>query len=49
MQNGTIACNLAASRIFRVGQNRIHTPYMPVYLMQSLHKLPYINRIYIWF
>jgi len=35
--------------ILRVGQNRIYTPYMTVYLMISLPKLPYIHRIYIWF
>jgi len=30
----------------RVGQNRIYTPYMTVYLMISLTKIPYIHRIY---
>jgi hypothetical protein len=30
----------------RVGQNRIYTPYMIVYLVISLPKIPYINRIY---
>ena len=30
----------------RVGQNRIYTPYMAVYLVISLPKIPYINRIY---
>ena len=30
----------------RVGQNRIHTPYMTVYLMISLPKILYIHRIY---
>jgi hypothetical protein len=30
----------------RVGQNRIYTPYMTVYLVISLPKLPYIHRIY---
>ena len=30
----------------RVGQNRIYTPYMTVYLMISLPKIPYIHRIY---
>ena len=34
-------------RIFRVGQNCIYTPYMTVYLMISLPKMPYIYRIYI--
>jgi len=32
--------------IVRVGQNRIYTPYMTVYLVISLPKLPYIHRIY---
>jgi hypothetical protein len=27
--------------LFRVGQNRIYTPYMTVYLVISLPKLPY--------
>ena len=30
----------------RVGQNRMYTPYMTVYLVISLPKLPYIHRIY---
>jgi hypothetical protein len=29
----------------RVGQNRIYTPYMTVYLMISLPEIPYIHRI----
>ena len=33
----------------RVGQNRIYTPYLTVYLVISLPKIPYIHRIYIWF
>jgi hypothetical protein len=33
----------------RVGQNRIYTPYMTVYLVTSLPKIPYVHRIYIWF
>ena len=32
--------------ISRIGQNRIYTPYMTVYLMISLPKIPYIHRIY---
>ena len=32
--------------IYRVGQNRIYTPYMTVYLMKSLQKRPYIHRIH---
>jgi len=31
----------------RVGQNRIYAPYMAVYLVISLPKTPYINRIYV--
>jgi len=30
----------------RVGQNRIYTPYMTVYFVISLPKIPYIHRIY---
>jgi hypothetical protein len=30
----------------RVGQNRIYTPYMTVYLVISLPKIPYIHRTY---
>jgi hypothetical protein len=33
-------------RIGRVGQNRIYAPYMAVYLVISLPKIPYIHRIY---
>ena len=30
-------------------QNRIYTPYMTVYLVISLPKMPYINRIFmVW-
>jgi len=32
--------------MYRVGQNRICTPYMTVYLVISLPKIPYIHRIY---
>ena len=32
--------------ICRVGQNRIYTPYMTVYLVILLPKIPYIHRIY---
>jgi len=32
--------------INRVVQNRIYTPYMTVYLVISLPKIPYIHRIY---
>jgi hypothetical protein len=34
--------------IYWVGQNRIYAPYMTVYLVISLPKIPYIHRIYIW-
>jgi len=33
--------------ICRVGQNRIYTPYMTVYLVLSLPKILYVSRIYI--
>ena len=32
--------------MYRVGQSRIYTPYMTVYMVISLPKLPYIHRIY---
>jgi len=38
--------SLHVQHICRVGQNRIYTPYMTVYLMISLPKIPYIHRIY---
>ena len=31
----------------RVGQNRIYTLQMTVYLMESLQKVPYILRVYV--
>ena len=34
--------------MYRVGHNRIYAPYMTVYLVISLPKVPYIHRIYIW-
>jgi hypothetical protein len=37
------------SVIFRVGQNRVYTPYMTVYLVSSRPKIPYMHRIYSWF
>ena len=35
--------------MIRVGQNRISTLYMTVYLVVSLPKLPYMYTVYIWF
>jgi len=32
--------------ISRVGQNRIYAPYMTVYEVVSLPKIPYIHRVY---
>jgi hypothetical protein len=37
---------LVKKALARVGQNRIYTPYMTVYLVISLPKIPYVNRIY---
>ena len=37
-----------ASHICRAGQNCLYTPYMTVYLMHSLPKVPYVHHIY-WF
>ena len=39
----TIPCT---HRISRVGQNCIYTPYMTVYVVIPLPKIPYIHRIY---
>jgi hypothetical protein len=33
-------------RVCRVGQNCIYTPYMTVYLVIFLPKIPYTHRIY---
>ena len=30
----------------KVGQNRIYTPYMTVYMVISLPKIPYTHRMY---
>ena len=30
----------------RVGQSRTNTPYMTIYLVISLPKIPYVHRIY---
>jgi hypothetical protein len=44
-------CSACATQVqsqntmYRVGQNRIYTPYMTVYLVISLPKIPYIHRI----
>jgi len=38
----------AEQAILRVGQNRIYTPYMTLYLVISLTKIPYIHRMYIY-
>jgi hypothetical protein len=42
----TYTCMVSQNSIHRVGQNRLYTPYMTVYLMISLPKIPYIHRIY---
>ena len=34
------------SLVYRVGQNRMYTPYMTVYLVMFLPKIPYVHRIY---
>jgi len=44
-----LACVRAApccTHMRRVGQNRIYTPYMTVYMVNSLPKIPYTHRIY---
>ena len=39
-------CSLA--HMHRVGQNRIYTPHVTVYLVFFLPELPYIHRIYMY-
>ena len=39
----------AQTLTWRVGQNRIYTPYMTVYSVVPLPKIPYIHRICTWF
>jgi hypothetical protein len=34
------------THIHRVGQNCIYTPYLTVYLVNTLPKIPYTHRIY---
>jgi hypothetical protein len=47
---GMLACSRVEPLLFsRVGQNRIYTPYMTVYLVLFLPKILYIHPIYIWF
>jgi hypothetical protein len=41
-----VADKQGRSVICRVVQNRIYAPYMTVYLVISLPKIPYVNRIY---
>ena len=36
----------AGCSMLRVGQNRIYAPYMTVYLVFSLPKLPFVHRIF---
>jgi len=46
------ACACVYVRVWhmrRVGQNHIDTPFMTVYTVISLPKMPYVHRIYIWF
>jgi len=49
MKNGMVVLlPWAALCTIRVGQNHIDTPYMTVYLVISLPKVPYMHRIYIY-
>jgi len=38
--------HFATQHMYRVGQNRIYTPYMTVYSVISLPKIPHMHRIY---
>ena len=42
----SLYCFVVIKLLSRIGQNRIYTPYMTVYLVIFLPKLPYIHRIY---
>ena len=44
--NTATSAQPSRKRICRVGQNRIYTPYMTVYFVFSLPKVPHIHRIY---
>ena len=46
LSSSTHRATYRAQHIGRVGQNRIYAPYMTVYLVISLPKIPYIHRIY---
>jgi len=37
---------MGCSLLLKVGQNCIYIPYMTVYLVMSLPKIPYMHRIY---
>ena len=39
---------MQASLLYRVGRNRIYTPYITVCMVISLLKLPYVHRIYVY-
>ena len=41
--------NCRTGGMYRVGQNRIYTPYMTVYLVISLSKLPCVYTECMWF
>jgi hypothetical protein len=41
-----IALCISVHAMFKVGQNRIYTPYMTVYMVNSLPKIPYTHRMY---
>jgi len=46
MQCFVLLVSLSPSHISRLGQIRMHTPYMTVYLAISLRKIPCIHRMY---
>ena len=47
-ERATLSCALPLYSfvIIRVGQNRIYAPYMTVYLVIFLPRLPHIHRVY---
>jgi hypothetical protein len=48
VHGGKKACSTSSriTYVCRAGQNRMYTPYMTVYLVISLPKIPYTNRLY---
>jgi hypothetical protein len=44
--SGVLIVHVRYTQLLRAGRNRIYTPYMTVYMVMSLPKIPYAQRIY---